>query len=157
MNIEKIGHQGTYNAMPTSCVAGIAALEIVKSTDACARAISYGSRLQDELNQVFKGEELNWISYGTYGGFHVFLNPENIDTTPEEIESGKFDYFTLRAPAKPTLLKKLRIGLLLHGVEIQSWPGAPVSAVHSDEDRKTTVDAFRQTIRMLKDENEIEG
>ncbi len=156
-NIEKIGHQGTYNAMPTSCVAGIAALEIVKSTDVCERAINYGRRLQDELNQLFKEEELNWISYGTYGGFHVFLNPENIDTTREEIESGKFDYFTLRAPVKPTLLKKLRVGILLHGVEIQSWPGAPVSAVHTDEDRKTTVDAFRQTIRMLKDENEIEG
>ena len=156
-NIEKIGHQGTYNAMPTSCVAGIAALEIVKSTDACERAINYGNRLQEKLNQVFKEEALNWISYGTYGGFHVFLNPDNIDTNREEIESGKYDYFTLRAPAKPTLLKKLRIGLLLHGVEIQSWPGAPVSAVHSDEDRKTTVNAFRQTIRMLKDESEIEG
>ena len=156
-NIEKIGHQGTYNAMPTSCAAGIAAMEIVKSTDVCERAIHYGSRLQNELNQVFKEEGLNWISYGTYGGFHVFLNAKNIETTPEEIESGKYDYLTLRAPVKPTLLKKIRIGLLLQGVEVQSWPGAPVSAVHTDEDRETTVNAFRQTIRMLKEEGEIGG
>lgn len=155
-DIEKIGHQGTYNAMPTSCVAGIAAMEIVKSTDVCERAINYGNQLQKELNQVFEEESLSWISYGTYGGFHIFLNPNNINTSREEIESGKYDYFTLRASVKPTLLKKLRVGLLLHGVEIQSWPGAPVSAVHTDEDRKTTVNAFCQTIRMLKDENEIE-
>lgn len=156
-NIEKIGHQGTYNAMPTSCAAGIAAMEIVKSTDVCERAINYGTRLQGELNEVFKEEGLNWISYGTYGGFHVFLNPNNIKTTPEEIESGKFDYFTLRPPVKPTLPKKIRIGLLLHGIDVQSWPGAPVSAVHTDKDRKTTVNAFRQTIGMLKEEGELDG
>ena len=153
--IEKVGHQGTFNAMPTSCAAGIAALEIVKTTDVCQRAIDYGRGLQDGLNGMFSEESVPWISYGTYGGFHVFLNPSNISTSPEEIESGKFDHETLKAAVKPSLAMKLRVGLLLHGVDIQPWPGAPVSAVHTAEDMQQTVDAFRQTIRMLQSEHEI--
>ena len=39
---EKISHQGTFNANPLSAAAGIAALEIVGTTDACARANRYG-------------------------------------------------------------------------------------------------------------------
>ena len=85
---EKVFHQGTYNAMPTSCAAAIAALEIIRSTDACQRAIQYGRQLQDALNRVFAEESVNWISYGTFGGFHVFLNPKNLRSTREKIEAG---------------------------------------------------------------------
>ena len=152
---EKVSHQGTYNAMPASCAAGIAALEIVKSTDVCQRAIEYGTQLQDDLNAMFREESINWIAYGKFGGFHIFLNAKNIDTTREEIESGRFDYFTLRTGVDPALAMKLRVGLLLHGIDVMGWPGAPVSAMHTDEDRQRTVDGFRQTVRMLKDEGEV--
>ncbi len=152
---EKVFHQGTYNAMPASCAAAIATLEIIRSTDACARAIQYGRGLQAALNRVFAEEGVNWISYGTFGGFHVFLNPNRLTTTPAEIESGKFDHATLRAPVKPSLSMKLRVGVLLHGVDIQPWPGAPISAAHTAEDCDRTADAFRRTIRMLKEEQEI--
>jgi len=154
-DIEKVGHQGTFNAMPTSCAAGIATLEIIKATDVCQKAIDYGHGLQDGLNEMFHQESINWISYGSFGGFHVFLNTQGINTTRDEIESGKFDYFTLRAPVKPSLMMKLRVGLLLHGVDVQPWPGAPISAVHTTDDMLQTVDAFRQTIRMLRSEGEI--
>lgn len=153
---EKVFHQGTYNAMPVTCAAAVTALTIIRDTDACQRAIDYGRGLQDALNRVFREESVNWISYGTYGGFHVFLNPNGIATTPAEIESGKFDYATLRAPVRPGLLMKIRIGCLLHGVDLQPWPGAPISAVHSDEDCQRTAEAFRQTIRLLKNEGDIE-
>ncbi len=154
-DVEKVGHQGTFNAMPTSCAAGIATLEIIKATDVCQKAIDYGRGLQDGLNEMFHQESINWISYGSFGGFHVFLNTQGINTTRDEIESGKFDYFTLRAPVKPSLMMKLRVGLLLHGVDVQPWPGAPISAVHTTDDMLQTVDAFRQTIRMLRSEGEI--
>ena len=141
--------------MPTSCAAGIATLEIIKATDVCQKAIDYGRGLQDGLNEMFRQESINWIAYGSFGGFHVFLNTNGIDTTRDEIESGKFDYFTLQAPVKPSLMMKLRVGLLLQGVDVQPWPGAPISAVHTTDDMLRTVDAFRQTIRMLRSEGEI--
>src|SRR5207248_9052740 len=42
---EKISHQGTFNANPLSAAAGVAALEIVGTTDACARANRYSDTL----------------------------------------------------------------------------------------------------------------
>ena len=57
---------------------------------------------------------------------------------------------------KPSLMMKLRVGVLLHGVDIQPWPGAPISAVHTSDDMQRTVDAFRHTIRMLRNEGEIQ-
>ena len=105
---------------------------------------------------MFREEGVSWVAYGTFGGFHVFLNPNNLDATREQIESGQYDYATMRAPVKPSLLLKLRTGVILHGVDIQNWPGAPVSAVHTDDDRDRTVEAFRHTIAMLRQEKEIE-
>jgi glutamate-1-semialdehyde 2,1-aminomutase len=152
---EKVGHQGTSNALPTSCAAGIATLEIIRTTDACERAIDYGRRLQDALNDMFLGEGVSWIAYGTFGGFHVFLNPHNLAATRDAIEAGQFDYSTLRPPVSASLLRKLRLGLLVGGVDLQPWPGAPVSAAHNPDDLQQTVEAFRSTIRSLREEREL--
>ena len=44
--IEKIAHPGTFNANPVSAAAGIATLEILSTTDACAKANAYGETLR---------------------------------------------------------------------------------------------------------------
>ena len=152
---EKIFHMGTFNAVPTACVAGIAALKIVRDTDVCQQAIDYGNTLIEELNDLFTTVGVCWIAYGTFGGFHVFLNPNQITTCRAEIESGIHDYQTLKAPVNPSLMMKLRLGMLLHGVDIQGWPGAPVSAAHTNRDRRQTVDAFGKTIQLLRKEQAL--
>jgi hypothetical protein len=45
--------------------------------------------------------------------------------------------------------------MILHGVEIFSWPGGPTSAMHSDNDLERTVAAFRGTLRRLRDDGEF--
>ena len=153
---EKVFHMGTFNAAPTTAAAGIAALGLIRSTDTCRQAIAYGDKLIDSLNEMFNEESVSWISYGTYGGFHVFLNPENISTTRQRIEAAEHSHDTLKAPVAPALRMKLRIGVLLHGVDIQGWPGAPVTAAHNDSDLDHTVEAFRQTIRLLREEGDLD-
>ncbi|MBT7594270.1 MAG: aminotransferase class III-fold pyridoxal phosphate-dependent enzyme, partial [Gemmatimonadetes bacterium] len=153
--VEKVFHMGTYNAAPATCAAGIACLRLVDSTDACQQAINYGDGLIEALNQVFAEEGVAWVSYGTFGGFHVFLNPEGIDTNRHRIEAGQYDRATLKAPVPAAISLKLRIGMLLHGVDIQGWPGAPVSAAHTEADRDQTVHAFRQTIHALRQEGDL--
>ena len=153
---EKIFHMGTFNAVPATCVAGIAALHLVQTTDVCDRAIDYGNRLIEALNEMFSAESASWVAYGTFGGFHVFLNPKHVSTNRQRIEAGEHDHDTLKAPVSPSLRLKVRIGVLLHGVDIQGWPGSTVSAVHDDDDLAATVDAFRHTIRMLRAEGELD-
>jgi len=152
---EKIFHMGTYNATPTTAAAGLAALNLVNTTDAIQQAIAYGNKLIDALNAMFTEQSVGWIAYGTYGGFHVFLNPQNITTNRQRIEAGEYGSDILKAPVPASLSAKLRIGVLLHGVDIQGWPGAPVSAAHTDTDLEQTVEAFRQTINLLRQEGEL--
>ena len=143
---EKVSHKGTFNATPASAAAGIAALQLVRTEGVCNKAIEYGDQLISELNTMFAAESVSWVAYGTYGGFHVFLNPQKLSTSRERIESGEYDFESFTIPNDRSLVMKVRVGFLLHGVDIQGWPGGLVSVVHKDEDRQRTVDAFRQTI-----------
>ncbi len=152
---EKVPHQGTFNANPVSAAAGVATLEIVSSSDVCQRASDYAARLREALNRVLHDERVNWVVYGTFSGFHIFLNPENLPVTAEEIEAGKYDYRILKAKAKPSLTAKLRLGMMLHGVDLFSWPGGPTSAVHTEDDLQQTADAFQRTLKMLREEGEL--
>jgi glutamate-1-semialdehyde 2,1-aminomutase len=153
---EKVPHQGTFNANPISAAAGIATLEIVASTDACQKASDFAARVRGELNRVCAEESVNWAVYGSFSGFHIFTNPNNLSISPADIDAGRYDYRTLKDVNK-SLVMKLRVGMVVHGVEIFGWPGGPTSAVHTDDDLQRTAQAFRATLRMLKEEGEIKG
>ncbi len=152
---EKIPHQGTFNASPLSAAAGVATLEIVAATDACDRANDFGARLREELNRVVRDENVPWIVYGSYSGFHIFTDPEGRRPPLADIETGKVDYRVFKVPPVRSLAVKLRAGMLLHGVDMLSWIGGPTSAVHTEDDLAHTVDALRGTIRLLREEGEI--
>jgi glutamate-1-semialdehyde 2,1-aminomutase len=152
---EKIAHHGTFNGSPLSAAAGIATLEIVATSDACARANNYAARLREALNRVLQDENVPWVVYGTFSGFHIFTDPERLRPKPADIEAGKLDYRTFKTPPPRSLAIKLRLGMLAHGVEIFAWLGGPTSAVHNDEDLSRTADALRRTVRKLREEGEI--
>jgi glutamate-1-semialdehyde 2,1-aminomutase len=148
---DKVPHQGTFNANPVSAAAGIATLQIVASTDVCQRANDYAARLRDAMNGVVREEGLPWVIYGTFPSFHIFLNPQRLDVTPEEILAGRLDYRDIKSVPR-SLVTNLRLGMLVAGVDLFSWPGGPTSAVHNDADLHRTTEALRQTVRRLRDE-----
>ncbi|MBI1903406.1 MAG: aminotransferase class III-fold pyridoxal phosphate-dependent enzyme [Planctomycetia bacterium] len=151
---EKISHHGTFNANPLSAAAGIAALEIVGTTDACDRASRYAAQLRDALNEVLREEGVGWIAYGSFSGFHILMNPP-ADATPEKINAGAYGFETFKTGRDPVLINLLRLGMLNEGVDLFSWPGGPTSAVHTGDDLVRTVEAFRGTLRILKREGHI--
>ena len=151
---EKIQHQGTYNANPISAAAGAAALSIIETTDACQQANAYGERLRDRLNQLFIEKDVPWASYGAFSGFHIFTNSNNLNINPEAFDPTVIDWQELKNnPAG--LSHKLRLAMLINGVDITGWPGGTISAVHTDADLEQTVDAFRESISMLRAEDAI--
>ena len=151
---EKIQHQGTYNANPISAAAGAAALSIIETTDACQQANAYGERLRDRLNQLFTEKDVPWAAYGTFSGFHIFTNSNNLNINPEAFDPTVIDWQELKNnPAG--LSHKLRLAMLINGVDITGWPGGTISAVHTDTDLEQTVDAFRESISMLRAEDAI--
>lgn len=151
---EKVAHHGTFNANPLSAAAGIAALEIIATTDACERASDYAMQLRQAMNEVLAEENVNWSVYGTFSGFHIFTNPDHLPIRAQEIDACQYGYEVLKAK-QPAVIAALRLGMLVHGVELFGWPGGPTSMVHTDRDLQQTAEAFRLTLRAMKGEGVI--
>ena len=151
---EKIGHQGTYNANPVSASAGLAALELIERDDICGKANDYGERLRPRLNEVLTSRGAAWAVYGDFSVFHVFTNPKRRSITPATFDPRGVHFQELRANA-PDAVRKLRMALILNGVDFNGWPGGTISAVHSDADLDETVRAFDEAIGMLQAEEAL--
>jgi glutamate-1-semialdehyde 2,1-aminomutase len=49
----------------------------------------------------------------------------------------------------------MRLGMMVHGVDLSGHPGGVVSATHGEAELEDTVAAMRQTVRMLRAEGEL--
>jgi glutamate-1-semialdehyde 2,1-aminomutase len=153
--LEKIAHPGTFNANPLSAAAGIATLEILESTDAIARANAYAEALRTRMNEVLEEENVKWAVHGSYSGFHIFTNPQGADITPSRFDAEAFIPALMARVRGEGVNGKLRMGMLVNGVDVNGGPSGVVSAMHGDGELATTVEAFRTTIRALRREGAI--
>lgn len=152
--VEKIQHPGTFNANPVSAAAGIAALERIATTDACARANAAGETLRGSLNEVLAAEAVPWAVYGTFSGLHIFTNPHARAIEPAGFDPFAIPYAELKT-RRGDLTHRLRVAMLVQGVDLNNWPGALTSAVQSEQDLADTADAFREALRMLRREGDL--
>ncbi|MBC8157782.1 MAG: aminotransferase class III-fold pyridoxal phosphate-dependent enzyme, partial [Alphaproteobacteria bacterium] len=152
---EKIQHQGTFNANPVCCAAGIAALEIIANSDVCERANASGAELRQRLNDVIIEKGVPWAAYGAFSSFQLFTNPQNRDVSPEAFDPFDFDYLELKS--NPVgLPNKLRLAMLVNGVDISGWPGGTITAAHTEEDLDITARAFSASLDVLMREGEVQ-
>ncbi len=151
---EKIQHPGTFNANPVSAAAGIAALDVIATTDACDRANASAAALRRGFNEVLEEFRVPWAAYGTFSGVHLFTNPKGRALRPSDFDPFAIPYAELKS-RQGRITHRLRIAMLLHGVDLNNWPGAIVSAVLSDQDLADTVDAFRDALRLLRREGDL--
>ncbi|WP_428489487.1 aspartate aminotransferase family protein [Rhodopila sp.] len=153
--VEKIAHLGTFNANPVSAAAGIATLEILAGTDACARANAYGTEVRAKMNEVLEEEAVKWAVHGSYSGMHIYTNPEAADIVPSGFDAAGFIQKMIDKPRGEGVTGQVRMGLLVNGVDMNSGPSGTISAMHGEEEMAITVDAFRATVRALKREGAI--
>jgi glutamate-1-semialdehyde 2,1-aminomutase len=152
---EKIYHPGTFNANPVSAAAGIATLEILQTTDACARANAFGAELRQKMNAVLDEEGVKWAVYGTYSGMHIYTNPDGADITPSTFNAVDFIPAMMGKSRGAGVTSQVRMGMLVNGVDMNSGPSGTISAMHGEEEMAITVDAFRSTIRALRREGVV--
>lgn len=151
---EKVQHPGTFNANPVSAAAGIAVLTQLAETDACDKAIATAGRLRNALNEMLAKEGVPWAIYGTFSGFHLYLNPKGHKVDPLNFDSMAVDPDEFKAQP-PVLSNKLRLALLVNGVDISGRLGGFTSATHDTAEINDTVDGFREAVRMLRAEGEL--
>lgn len=153
--VEKIPHQGTYNANPLSAAAGIATLEILRDTDAIARTHAYAAKLRAGMNDVLADERISWAVYGQHTGVHIFINPRGLAIDPHDFDPLAMGYADLKIPRGNQTVTKLMLAMRTGGVDFSPWPGGPVSAAHGDQEYAITIQAFRHAVKALRDEGEI--
>jgi glutamate-1-semialdehyde aminotransferase len=104
---------------------------------------------------VIEGEGVPWACYGTFGAWHLFTNPERKPLKAKSFDSFAQPEATYKGQWSPHIVHKVRLGMLINGVDVSPSPGGPVSAMHTDADLDKTATALRTTLKMLKDEGEI--
>ena len=148
---ERIQHQGTYNANPVSAAAGIAALGVIASSDACDAANGAAAELRAGLNQALESEGVAWAYYGEFSSLHLFTNPEKLEIQPTAFDPAALSSARLTAADKEAL-HKLRLAMLVNGVDLNSRCGGVLSATHGAEEITQTIAALRNSIAMLRRE-----
>jgi glutamate-1-semialdehyde 2,1-aminomutase len=152
---EKISHPGTFNANPVSAAAGITALGILAETDACDRASALAATLRARVNEVLEAERVPWAVYGTFSGFHLFMNAAGRDIRPTQFDPSAWPIEALKnQPAH--LAARMRLALLVQGIDGNGRLGGFLSATHTQSDVDETVAGWREAIWMLRAENELQ-
>jgi glutamate-1-semialdehyde 2,1-aminomutase len=127
-------------------------LEILSTTDACERANAYGTELRAKMNEVLEDEHVKWAVHGSYSGMHIYTNPDGDDIVPSKFDAVPYISRMINKPRHDGMPVKVRMGLLVNGVDVNTGPSGTISAMHGEEEMGLTVDAFRATVRALKRE-----
>ncbi len=151
---EKIGHQGTYNANPVAAAAGLACLKLIAAGGVCDKANAYGDAMRAGMNDVLRAAGVPWAAYGEHSAVHIFTNPEGRDIGPDNFDPMAIPFMELKANA-PGASDKLRLAMLINGVDLTGWPGGTISASHGDAELAETLDAFAKSVEMLRQEGVV--
>ena len=150
--VHRVPHTGTYKALPTTAVAGIATLDAIANKGINAKADGYAKRLKDGLNDAFARNEVPGHARGLASLVHV-----NIGTDcgcDRELCTMPYDEIQRTAGSFPKTLL-FRQALLVNGVDMMGGMGVPtfmVSSSHEDAVVDQTVEAFSQTLQDLRAE-----
>ncbi|MDA0991291.1 MAG: aminotransferase class III-fold pyridoxal phosphate-dependent enzyme [Verrucomicrobia bacterium] len=152
----RIPHFGTFNANPIAASAGMAQLEIIRSTDAIEKANATAALIRDGMNEAIVEEDLSWVTYGRFSDFHVFLNPDELDISAADIDGARIEASVLKS-VPGNLQGEFRAGWLAEGVDVISWPGGVVSSVHTQAEVDRTLTAFRALIQQFKQASTLQA
>ena len=96
-----------------------------------------------------------WGIYGDASAFLVFQNPKRLRIDPADFDPLRLGFKDLKAVRDANLSHRLRIAMLSNGVDFMGAPGGLVSASHGPAEVAHTLEAFRVSVRWLKDEGDI--
>jgi glutamate-1-semialdehyde 2,1-aminomutase len=146
----RVEHPGTYNANPLSAAAGVAALTLAADGSHQKRAADTAANIARGMNAVFREESIAGCVYGQSSILHVA--PGMTQQPPDGYSWGWRALPVSPPPAPRETAHALRLGMLNEGVHVFG-DLMLVSSAHTDDDVTRTIDAFRATLRAMKDEN----
>jgi glutamate-1-semialdehyde 2,1-aminomutase len=107
------------------------------------------------MNAVLEEEGVPWAVYGEHSFFHFFTNQENHALRPTQFDANSAPTDWFKTDKRERMLEKMRIAMLVNGVDLKGWRGGVVSAVHTPADVQFTLDAWRKSLQALKAEGDV--
>lgn len=146
-----IPHGGTWNAVPISAAAGIAACNLYLDGAPQRDALSAGVALRQGCNAALTRRGVSGRVYGR-SALHLYFGPVD---TPVDSESPTTDYTRFFHPDVGRACARLDIHLLQRGIASLRGEVFLLSSVHTSEDIERTIVAFDQSIAALLDEGTL--
>lgn len=146
---KKMPHPGTFNANPLSAAAGIAMLNIVRTSAPHEQVNHTAAMLRSQLNEIINRHRLDWAVYGEFSEIKFLVGHGARGMRTEDFNPGEWDYHILKEGGDKELLKNLRCGLLLNGIDISEAGGMTMTS-HTEADVQKTSTAFHQTVEWMK-------
>jgi glutamate-1-semialdehyde 2,1-aminomutase len=147
----KITHPGTYNANPLSASAGVACMNLVRDPDTQKRATAAAAAIRKGMNAALRSADVPGCVYGEASMYRIALGGEELP--PETDLRGPIPGAPAgREATSGALATALNVGMLLQGIALFNSRGI-TSIAHSDDDVRDTIEAFGQTLAVMKDEN----
>ena len=148
-----IVHGGTWNALPITCAAGIAACTLYRDGKPQRTARDMANRLRALGNQVLRQRGVSGCLYGR-SVVHLYLGPVDgsleDDTLPAATDIGGS-----LTPRAEEAYKRLDLHLLHRGVSSLTGQAFILSAAHTQADVDQTVSAFDDSIRAMLEEGTL--
>ncbi|MCH2203854.1 MAG: aminotransferase class III-fold pyridoxal phosphate-dependent enzyme [Fuerstiella sp.] len=150
---QRVVHMGTFNGAPLSAAAGIAVLRQISTGEPILAANATTDQLHRAWNQVLERNGIAGYVYGPCSTFHVYFETD-VDRVGNA--STRNDLYTTDA----TKLKGMPSELIFEyqrqlrhrGIDLMSYTGGVVSAVHTEADVEQATDAFEQTVAILREQ-----
>ena len=80
---------------------------------------------------------------------------KRIALDPTTFDPSKLGFAGLKGAKDPSIANRLRLAMIIAGVDIMGAPGGLISAAHDDAAIDQTIDGFARAVRMLKAEGDI--
>ncbi len=144
---QRVSHPGTFNANPLSAAAGSTCLATIADGRHQQNAADIAARLAAELNTVMHEESVAGCLYGVSSMLHIAFG----DVRPPAPGYGWSDAAPNIPLVSPVVSQAVQLGMINEGVDLMHG-GMMVSSAHATADVDRTVEAFRNTLRAMKDE-----
>jgi hypothetical protein len=135
--------------------AGLAMLQAVLETDACAYSNRLGAHARELLNSVCESERLPFVWYGEFSAFHV-LQAQACDARPRTGDMYELPLEAFMA-RDPLLTNRLRMALNVLGMDVNTRCSGLLGRAHSGRDVQSAAEMFASAGAMLRREGYLSG
>ena len=143
--VQRIGHNGTFNANPLSAAAGIKALELVATTDVNDRANAMASKFKAGLNDLFTRMEIPGCASGVASLVFMRLGVDH-ECDKEVCVMSAADTRVANDPARNG---QLNLALLNHG--IHAGNRFILMAAHTEKEIDETVEGVGRALTEVRE------